>query len=63
MSKNLSANYCQGSKERLQRKKLVKVNKVLIKYMEIFKKVGNIIKNEFNSELKYSRKYIKVYKS
>ena len=30
--------------------------------MEILKKVSNIIKNKFNSELIYSRKYLKAEK-
>ena len=34
---------------------LIKKGKVLIKYMEIFEKVRNIIKNKFNSELIYSK--------
>ena len=36
---------------------LVKKEKVFIKYMEILEKFRNIIKNKFNSELIYSKKY------
>ena len=41
---------------------LIKVEKVFIKYKEIFKKVSNIIKNKFNSEFIYSTKYLKAKK-
>ena len=36
--------------------------KVFVKYMEILEKVSNIIKNKFNSELIYSKKYPKAEK-
>ena len=39
---------------------LVKKEKVFIKYMDILGKVGNMFKNKFNSELIYSKKYIKA---
>ena len=39
---------------------LIKKEKVLIKYMKILEKV--IIKSKFNSELIYSKKYLKVKK-
>ena len=41
---------------------LIKEEKVFIKYMEILEKVSYIIKNKFNSELIYSKKYLKVKK-
>ena len=41
---------------------LIKKEKVFIKYMEILKKVRNIIKNKFNSELIYSKKYLNAEK-
>ena len=41
---------------------LIKKEKVFTKYMEIFEKVSNIIKNKFNSELTYSKKYLKAEK-
>ena len=39
---------------------LIKAEKVFIKYMEILEKVKTIIKNKFNCELRYSKKYIKA---
>ena len=39
-----------------------KEEKVFIKYMEIIEKVRNIIKNKFNSQLIYSKKYLKAEK-
>ena len=36
--------------------------KAFIEYMEILEKDRNIIKNKFNSELIYSKKYLKVEK-
>ena len=41
---------------------LIKGEKVFIKYMEILEKVRNIVKNKFNRELMYSKKYLKVKK-
>ena len=38
---------------------LIKEVKVFIKYMEILEKVSNIIKNEFKSDLMYSKKISK----
>ena len=35
---------------------------IFIKHMEILEKVRNIIKNKFNSEAKYSEKYLKSKK-
>ena len=37
--------------------------KVFIKYMKILDKVSNIIKKKFNSELIYSKKYLKAEKN
>ena len=37
----------------------IKEVKVFIKYMEILEKVSNIIKNEFKSDLMYSKKISK----
>ena len=39
---------------------LIKKEEKFIKYMEILEKVRNIIKNKFNSELIYSKKYLKA---
>ena len=39
---------------------LIKKEKLVIKYMEILEKVSNIIKNKFNSEFIYSKKYLKA---
>ena len=39
-----------------------KKEKDFMKYMEIFKKVRNIIKSKFNSELIYCEKYLKTEK-
>ena len=41
---------------------LIKEEKVFIKYMEILEKVSNIIKNEFNSKLIYTKRYLKAEK-
>ena len=41
---------------------LIKEEKVFIEYMEILEKVSNIIKNKFNSDLIYSKKYLKAEK-
>ena len=41
---------------------LIKEVKVFIKYMEILEKVSNIIKNEFKSDLMYSKKISKSSK-
>ena len=41
---------------------LIKEEKVFVKYMNISKKVKHIIKNKFDSELIYSKKYLKVKK-
>ena len=38
---------------------LIKKEKVFIRYMKILEKIRNIIKNKFNSELIYSKKYLK----
>ena len=41
---------------------LNKRRNVFIKYIEILEKVSNIIKSKFNSELIYSKKYLKAEK-
>ena len=41
---------------------LIKKEEKFIKYTEILEKVRNIIKNKFNSELIYSKKYLKAWK-
>ena len=41
---------------------LIKEEKVFIKYMEILEKVSNIIKKKFNSDIIYSKKYLKAEK-
>ena len=41
---------------------LIKEEKLFIKYMEILEKASNTIKNKFNSELIYSKKYLKAEK-
>ena len=41
---------------------LIKEEKIFLKYIEILEKVSNIIKREFNSELIYSKKYLKAKK-
>ena len=41
---------------------LIKEEKVFIKYIEILEKVSNKIKKNFNTELIYSKKYLKVEK-
>ena len=41
---------------------LIKEENVFIKYIEILEKVSNIIKTKFNSELIYSKKYLKAEK-
>ena len=41
---------------------LIKEEKVFIKYMEILEKVNNIIKSKCDSELIYSKKYLKAEK-
>ena len=41
---------------------LIKKEKVFIKYMDILENVRNIIKNKFNSEFLYSKKYLKTEK-
>ena len=40
-----------------------KRKKVFIKYTEILEKVSNIIKIKFNSELMYSKRYLKAEKN
>ena len=40
----------------------IKKEEVFIKYTEILEKVRDIIKNKFNSELIYSKKYLKAEK-
>ena len=42
---------------------LIKKENAFIKYVEVLWKVRNIIKNKFNSELIYSKKYLKVEKN
>ena len=42
---------------------LIKKEKLFIKYMDILEQVRNIIKNKFNNELIYSKKYLKAEKS
>ena len=42
---------------------LTKEEKVFIKYMEFLEKVCNIIKGNCNSELIYSKKYLKAEKT
>ena len=41
---------------------LIKEEKVFIKYMEILEKVNNIFKSKCDSELIYSKKYLKAEK-
>ena len=41
---------------------LIKKEKVFIKYMQILEKVRNVMKRKFDSELIYSKKYLKVEK-
>ena len=41
---------------------LIKKEKVFIKYLKILEKARNIIKNKFNSEIIYSKKYLKAEK-
>ena len=41
---------------------MIKDEKFFDKYMKIWEKVSNIIKNKFNSELIYNKKYLKVKK-
>ena len=41
---------------------LIKEEKVFMKYIEILEKVSNKIKKKFNTELIYSKKYLKVEK-
>ena len=41
---------------------LIKKEKVFIKYMEFLERVSNIIKKKINSELIYSKKYLKPEK-
>ena len=40
----------------------LKQENVFINYMEIFEKVGKIIKKNFNNELVFSKKYLKPKK-
>ena len=42
---------------------LIKEEKVFIKYIESLEKVSNTYKNKFNSELIYSKKYLKAKKN
>ena len=39
---------------------LIKEEKVFINFLEILEKVGNVIKNNLNSKLIYSTKYLKA---
>ena len=41
---------------------LIKKEKEFIKYKEILEKFRNIIKNKFNSQLLYNKKYLKAEK-
>ena len=41
---------------------LIKKEKEFIKYKEILEKIRNIIKNKFNSQLLYNKKYLKAEK-
>ena len=41
---------------------IFQIKKETIKHMEILEKVSNIIKNRFNSELIYRKKYLKAEK-